>query len=45
VVRGGGHHLTAGLERGALLGLGARIAATRPLRTVLGNDVYGLAVR
>jgi ubiquinone/menaquinone biosynthesis C-methylase UbiE len=45
VVRGGGHHLTAGLEHGAVLRLGARIAAARPLRAVLGNDVYGLAVR
>lgn len=45
VVRGGGHHLTAGLERGALLRAGARVAGMRPLRDVLGNDVYGVAAR
>lgn len=45
VVRGGGHHLTAGLQRGVLLRAGARVAGTRPLRDVLGNDVYGLAVK
>jgi ubiquinone/menaquinone biosynthesis C-methylase UbiE len=43
VVRGGGHHLTEGLEHGALLRLGARVASARPLRDVLGNDVYGVA--
>ena len=45
VVRGGGHHLTAGLERGALLKLGARVAGARPLRDILGNDVYALATK
>jgi ubiquinone/menaquinone biosynthesis C-methylase UbiE len=45
VVRGGGHHLTAGLQRGALLRIGARVAGARPLRDLLGNDVYGIAVR
>jgi hypothetical protein len=45
VVRGGGHHLTGGLEQGSLLKLGARVAGARPLRDLLGNDIYGVAVR
>lgn len=46
VLRSGhGYHLTQGLDQGPLLGLVARIAKTRPLRLVLGNDLYALARR
>jgi ubiquinone/menaquinone biosynthesis C-methylase UbiE len=41
VLRSGAHHLTADVaEGGGVLGLGAKIAASRPLREFLGNDVY-----
>lgn len=42
VLRSGEHHLTKGVG-GGLAGLAARVAGLRPLRDVLGNDVYAIA--
>jgi ubiquinone/menaquinone biosynthesis C-methylase UbiE len=41
VLRSGEYHLTSGLD-GAPVELAARIAASRPLRLLLGNDVLGI---
>lgn len=41
VLRSGEHHLTADVADGAgLLGLAAKVVSLRPLRTILGNDLY-----
>ncbi len=45
VLRSGEHHLTAGVSGSRLASLGGRLAGTRPLRTVLGNDVYAFGRR
>jgi ubiquinone/menaquinone biosynthesis C-methylase UbiE len=45
VLRGGGHHLTEGLDGHPLLDLAARVARLRPLRLFLGNDLYALGRR
>jgi ubiquinone/menaquinone biosynthesis C-methylase UbiE len=45
VLRGGGHHLTRGLEASPLAGAAARLAGIRPLRLLLSNDLYAVAVR
>jgi ubiquinone/menaquinone biosynthesis C-methylase UbiE len=43
VLRSGRYHLISGLERHGLMGAVRRIAAVRPFRLVLGNDVFALA--
>lgn len=43
--RGGEHHLTHDLARSAGLGLAERLGRTRPLRVLLGNDIYAVAER
>lgn len=45
VIRGGGHHLTEGMEESRPVALVARFAALRPLRLWLGNDLYAVAER
>jgi SAM-dependent methyltransferase len=40
VLRSGDHHLTGAIARGRLAGVAARVLSARPLRLVLGNDVY-----
>ena len=45
VLRGGEHHLTRELAGSRALRLAERLAGTRPLRLVLGNDLYALARR
>ena len=42
VLRGGGHFLTKGLD-GGVMALAGRLAGTRPVRLLLGNDLYALA--
>lgn len=42
---GQGHHLTERLERSGLARAVNRVAGVRPLRLVLGNDIYALGVR
>jgi len=42
VLRSGQYHLLEGLD-GSLIGVAERIAALRPVRLFLGNDVFGLA--
>lgn len=44
VVRSGNHHLTQGLDGGGPLGTAARLAGSRPLRVLLGNDLYATGV-
>lgn len=43
VMRSGNYHLISGLERGAMMGVARRLAALRPVRLFLGNDVFSLA--
>lgn len=45
VIRGGGHHLTEGLETSPLVRAVAKLAALRPLRLLLSNDLYATARR
>lgn len=45
VMRSGNYHLISGLEQGALMGAARRIAALRPFRLFLGNDVFSLATK
>jgi ubiquinone/menaquinone biosynthesis C-methylase UbiE len=45
VLRSGEHHLTRDLAGGAALRLVERLARARPLRVVLGNDIYALTVK
>ena len=45
VMRSGQYHLISGLEEGALMGLARRLAATRPFRLILGNDVLGVGTK
>jgi ubiquinone/menaquinone biosynthesis C-methylase UbiE len=42
VLRSGEHHLTGEIARGPLARAAAGIVALRPLRLVLGNDVYAI---
>jgi 2-polyprenyl-3-methyl-5-hydroxy-6-metoxy-1,4-benzoquinol methylase len=43
VIRSGEHHLTAGLQESPLAALAARLAARRPFRLLLSNDLYAVA--
>ncbi len=45
VVRSGEHHLTESVAGAGIAALGARLAASRPLRTFLGNDLYATGRR
>ena len=45
VMRSGQYHLISGLEEGALMGLARRVAALRPFRLFLGNDVFSIATK
>ena len=45
VMRSGNYHLISGLERGAVMGAAGRLAALRPFRLFLGNDVFSLAAK
>ena len=45
VIRGGGHHLTEGLDRSVMVRTVARLAALRPARLFLSNDLYAVAPR
>jgi ubiquinone/menaquinone biosynthesis C-methylase UbiE len=45
VMRSGQYHLISGLEEGALMGLARRVAALRPFRLLLGNDVFSIATK
>lgn len=45
VIRGGGHHLVEDIAESRLLRAAAAVASTRPLRTLLGNDIYAVAHR
>jgi ubiquinone/menaquinone biosynthesis C-methylase UbiE len=45
VLRGGEHHLTEQVAGSPLLRTSARVAATRPVRTVLGNDLYAVGFK
>jgi ubiquinone/menaquinone biosynthesis C-methylase UbiE len=42
VLRGGSHHLTQGLTTGWALGVVERVAQARPVRLLLGNDLYAV---
>jgi ubiquinone/menaquinone biosynthesis C-methylase UbiE len=43
VMRSGQYHLISGLEAGPLMAAARRIAALRPVRLILGNDIFSLA--
>jgi ubiquinone/menaquinone biosynthesis C-methylase UbiE len=43
VIRGGGHHLTAGLSDSPVVRAVARVGALRPLRLFLSNDLWAVA--
>ena len=43
VIRAGEHHLTEGLEQSPVVRLGVRIAALRPFRLFLSNDLFATA--
>jgi ubiquinone/menaquinone biosynthesis C-methylase UbiE len=45
LLRGGEHHLTEQVAGSPLLRACARLAAARPVRTVLGNDLYAVVRR
>ena len=45
VMRTGEHFMTEGLERSRAMRLAARLASVRPLRVLLGNDVYAVGRR
>jgi len=45
VLRGGEHHLTRGFGESATLRRVERLAGSRPLRLLLGNDLYAAAER
>ena len=45
VMRSGQYHLISGLEEGALMGLARKVAALRPFRLFLGNDVFSIATK
>ena len=45
VMRSGQYHLISGLEEGRLMGLARRVAALRPFRLFLGNDVFSIATK
>ena len=42
VLRTGEHFLTAGLEQSAAMRLAGRLAGARPIRILLGNDLYAV---
>jgi ubiquinone/menaquinone biosynthesis C-methylase UbiE len=45
VLRTGEHFLTAGLERSPAMRLAGAVAATRPVRVLLGNDLYAIGIK
>lgn len=45
IARGGDHHLTSEVSRHPVASRLTRLAGRRPLRDLLGNDVYAIAVR
>jgi ubiquinone/menaquinone biosynthesis C-methylase UbiE len=45
VLRNGEHHLTAGLETSRLVSSAAALAALRPVRLLLSNDLYAVGRR
>lgn len=45
VIRDGAHHLTTGLDTSPFAALAGRLAALRPFRLFLSNDLYAVAIK